>query len=267
MAIQEHPYYGSFGYHVSSFFAASSRFGTPEELKELIDAAHNMGESADRFSRLAGGLSAELDGDLRISANEIVSYYMMPPLLAAFREHHPGVAFEMVVTNHASSLNKREADLALRMFRPTQPDLVATRLPDLQLGFFARRDYLERHGAPRTLNELMTHTLIGFDETPTFIEVAADMGVSISRNNFQLRTEHMPLHIALMRAGAGIGVTHVGIAGSYPELVRVLPQAPLPALEFWCICHSDLKLNPRVTAMMRFVREWFGEDPYAMVLS
>ena len=45
MAIQEHPYYGSFGYHVSSFFAASSRFGTPEELKELIDAAHAAGIS------------------------------------------------------------------------------------------------------------------------------------------------------------------------------------------------------------------------------
>ncbi len=43
MAIQEHPYYGSFGYHVSSFFGASSRFGTPEELKELIDTAHSMG--------------------------------------------------------------------------------------------------------------------------------------------------------------------------------------------------------------------------------
>jgi 1,4-alpha-glucan branching enzyme len=43
MAIQEHPYYGSFGYHVSNFFAVSSRFGTPEELKELIDTAHGMG--------------------------------------------------------------------------------------------------------------------------------------------------------------------------------------------------------------------------------
>ena len=43
MAIQEHPYYGSFGYHVSSFFAPSSRFGTPDELKQLIDEAHNMG--------------------------------------------------------------------------------------------------------------------------------------------------------------------------------------------------------------------------------
>ena len=43
MAIQEHPYYGSFGYHVSSFYAASSRFGTPEELKSLIDRAHELG--------------------------------------------------------------------------------------------------------------------------------------------------------------------------------------------------------------------------------
>ncbi len=43
MAVQEHPYYGSFGYHVSSFFAPSSRFGTPEDLKSLIDAAHRQG--------------------------------------------------------------------------------------------------------------------------------------------------------------------------------------------------------------------------------
>ena len=47
MAIQEHPYYGSFGYHVSNFFAVSSRFGTPEELKMLIDEAHSDGHSSD----------------------------------------------------------------------------------------------------------------------------------------------------------------------------------------------------------------------------
>src|SRR5690554_6535939 len=43
MAVQEHPYYGSFGYHVSNFFAASSRFGTPNDLKSLVDTAHGMG--------------------------------------------------------------------------------------------------------------------------------------------------------------------------------------------------------------------------------
>ena len=43
MAIAEHPYYGSFGYHVSNFFAVSSRFGTPDDFKKLVDAAHGMG--------------------------------------------------------------------------------------------------------------------------------------------------------------------------------------------------------------------------------
>lgn len=67
---------------------------------------------------------------------------------------------------------------------------------------------------------------------------------------------------ALMRAGAGIGATHAGLAARYPELVRVLPGVPLPALEFWCVCHRDLRLNPRVRALMRFAGEWFGDDPY-----
>jgi DNA-binding transcriptional LysR family regulator len=233
----------------------------------LVDAAMRMGESADHFSRLASGLSAELDGDLRISANEIVGHYLLPQLLTAFRERHPGVSLEMVITNQASNLNKREADVALRMFRPTQPDLVVSRLPDMELGFYAARDYLKRHGEPETMDELMAHSLIGFDQYSTFIDGAAGMGVSLEREAFPLRTDHMLLHIALMRAGAGVGATHVGIGEGYPELVRVLPQAPLPTLEFWCVCHRDLRLNPRVQALMRFIREWFGEDPYHSVLS
>ncbi len=238
-----------------------------EQGEGLVDAAMRMGESAEHFSRLVSGLSAELDGDLRITANEIVGYYLLPPLLAAFRERHPGVSLEMVITNQASNLNKREADVALRMFRPTQPDLVVSRLPDLELGFFAARDYLNRHGTPETLEALMAHPLIGFDQDSTFIEAAAEMGISLERDAFPLRTDHMLLHIALMRSGAGIGATHVGIGQSYPELVRILPQSPLPTLEFWCVCHRDLRLNPRVQALMRFMREWFGEDPYHAVLS
>ncbi|KAA3620342.1 MAG: LysR family transcriptional regulator [Proteobacteria bacterium] len=237
-----------------------------EQGESLVEAAVAMGDSADRFSRLASGLSAELDGDLRISANEIVGYYLLPPLLARFRESHPGVRFELVITNRASSLSKREADVALRMFRPNQPDLVISRLPDLELGFFARRDYLARRGVPETFDELKAHTLIGFDEDPTFIEASARMGVDVGRDDFALRTDHMPLHIALMRAGAGIGATHVGIASAYPELVRILPQAPLPRLEFWSVCHRDLQLNPRVRALMRFIREWLGVEPYREVL-
>ena len=67
---------------------------------------------------------------------KLLVYIFLPEAIAAFVHEHPKVHVETVITNQASSLNKREADIALRMFCPTQPDLVARRLPDMKLGFF-----------------------------------------------------------------------------------------------------------------------------------
>ncbi|MEJ2631995.1 MAG: LysR family transcriptional regulator [Acidihalobacter sp.] len=237
-----------------------------EQGEALVAAAMQMDDAADRFARLAAGLSEVLEGDVRISANEIVGYHLLPPLIAAFRREHPGVAIEVLISNRASSLSKREADIALRMFHPSQAGLVAMRLPDMELGLFAHRDYLERNGTPAFADELGQHTLIGFDENPEFIQGAAKAGVGLSREDFALRSDCLPLHLALMRAGAGIGVTHAGIAAGYPELLRVLAQAPLPTLEFWCVYHRDVRFNPRIRALARFIREWFAEDPYRALL-
>ncbi|MFT4561727.1 MAG: DNA-binding transcriptional LysR family regulator [Gammaproteobacteria bacterium] len=139
----------------------------------LVAAASDMGESAELFSRLASGLSEELSGDVRISANEIVGVYLLPTAIAAFKKKHPNVNIEIVISNLSSSLSKREADIALRMFRPTQPDFVARRLPDLEIGLFAHADYLSEHGEPTTIEEVLSCTLIGFDENRDFINSAA----------------------------------------------------------------------------------------------
>lgn len=69
MAIQEHPYYGSFGYHVSSFFAASSRFGTPEELKQLIDEAHQNGIAVIMDIVHSHAVKNEVEGLARIDGS------------------------------------------------------------------------------------------------------------------------------------------------------------------------------------------------------
>ena len=74
MAIQEHPYYGSFGYHVSSFFAASSRFGTPDELKALIDAAHEMGIAVIMDIVHSHAVKNEVEGLGRFDGAYTVSY-------------------------------------------------------------------------------------------------------------------------------------------------------------------------------------------------
>ena len=129
--------------------------------EKLIESAQTMGEASDFFQRQISGLSEELEGDIRISANEIVGIYLLPAALANFREKHPKVHIEIEITNQTTSLTKRDADIALRMYRPTQPDLTVRRLPDLPLGFFASKNYLEQHGTPSTPESFIQHNIIG----------------------------------------------------------------------------------------------------------
>ena len=234
--------------------------------QSLVDAATRMDDAADLFARQVSGLSVELTGTVRISVNEIVGIYLLPPAMAAFREQHPGVQIEMVISNEASSLSKREADIALRMFRPTQPDLVAKRLPDMPLGFYAHRDYVARYGEPASFDDFKSHSVIGYDENREFIEGAAHLGYVLTREDFALRTDHLLAQINLCRAGAGITGTHVALASQWPELQRIMTWVPLPDLEFWIVCHSDVQFSSRIRAVVQFLSDWFAEDPYRQVM-
>lgn len=234
--------------------------------QSLMEAAGRMDEAADLFSRQVTGLDVQLEGDIRISVNEILGIFLLPPAIAAYRKQHPGVHIEIVITNQTSSLNKREADIALRMYRPTQPELVARRLPDLELGFYAHRDYIKKHGIPDSMETFRQHTIIGFDEATDFIEGAGQMGYRFTRDHFALRTDHLLAQINLLRAGAGIAGTHVGLAERWPELQRILEWVPLPPLEFWVVCHGDTQYNARIRSVQQFLIAWFADDPYRHVI-
>ncbi|MDH5394524.1 MAG: LysR family transcriptional regulator [Gammaproteobacteria bacterium] len=232
------------------------------EGSKLVEAATQMSAAADLFQRQASGLSHELQGDVRISANEIVGIYLLPPAIAAFSKQHPAVHVDIVISNQVTSLSKRDADIALRMFRPSQPDLVAKRLADMALGFYAHKDYINAHGEPTSMEQFQSHTVIGYDEDRGFIEGAAELGYHLARDNFALRTDHLLAQINLGRSGAGIFATHVELARQWPELVPVMQWVKLPALQFWLVCHSDVQHNSRIRELMLFLADWFKDEPY-----
>ncbi len=230
--------------------------------EKLVAAALDMDVAADQFQRHVSGLSETLSGDIRISANEVVGTYLLPAALVAFRKQHPLVQIELEINNKSSNLSKREADIALRMYRPTQPDLVARRLPDLELAFYASVDYVKTHGEPEDIESLKKHSLICFDEDMAFIDGASQMGYQLFPADFAFRTDDMLAQIQLARAGGGIIGTHVGIAAAYPELQRILSWLPLPPLEFWLVCHSDTQYNLRIRELISFLGAWFAKDVY-----
>lgn len=237
-----------------------------ESGRALMEAAAAMEQAAERFDRQVSGLSEVLQGDVRISANDIVGTYLLPPAIKALRDRHPGLQVEIVISNRASNLNKREADIALRMFRPTQADLVARRLPDMELGFYAHRDHPAAQQPPETIEQFLEHDIIGMDEGMDFIEGGRQMGYEFVRDHFALRTDALVTSVQLCRAGAGIGGLHVGLARHWPEMVRILEWVSLPKLEFWLVCHHDVQYNSRIRTVMGFLGDWFAEDPYRHAL-
>jgi len=229
-----------------------------EQAARLLDSAQAMEVAAQRFSRQVAGMDEVLRGDIRISVSEIIGVYYLPEAIAQFQALHPDVDFEIVLSNEASSLNKREADIALRMFRPLQSDLLCRRLPDIALGFFARQDYLHCDGDSITTEQLGNYRFIGYDADTSMIEGARAHGVELTRHSFSLRSDSLMMQLALIQAGAGFGVTHVHVAQSLPGVVQFLKQLPIAPLEFWCVCHSDVQYNLRVMTAMRFFSDWFA---------
>ncbi|WP_434362436.1 LysR family transcriptional regulator [Parasalinivibrio latis] len=233
-----------------------------DEGSHLVEAAGLMSQAADQFSRIAMSNDFILAGDIRISANEIVGHYLLPEAIAAFQREHPEISCETVIDNRATNLSKRDADIAIRMFQPLQPDLVCRRLPDMPLGFFAHKDYISKYGKPATLADLRHHRMIGFDQVTSFIDQAAKLGFDLQRGHFQIRSDSLVQHIYHMKAGAGIAVTHKGLAAKFEEIYEVAPNTPLPVLPVYLTAHQDVSRHIRLRTFMRFLGDWFNEKGY-----
>ena len=205
-----------------------------------------MAAAAAALGRTASGEAAADRGAVRITASDVVGCEVLPPILATFHAEHPDIAIELALTNRNEDLARRDADIAVRMVRPTQSGLVARRIGSSRIGLYAHRDYLAHFGAPRSLADLPGHCMIGFDRDNRTFQNAGDLARGLKREDFGFRCDNDLAQLAALRAGAGIGGCQENIARRTPELVAVLPNAIQYALEVWLVMHEDLKATRSV---------------------
>jgi DNA-binding transcriptional LysR family regulator len=210
--------------------------------------AEAMESTAASLERAATSQGEGVRGVVRISASEVIGVEVLPPIVARLREAHPALKVELVLTNRVQDLLRREADIAVRMVRPKQEQLVARHIGQIELGFHAHKDYLARHGTPRKMEEITAHAVIGYDQPSTFVRNAGKALPGYGRETFSLRTDSDLGQLALIRAGAGIGICQVGLARRNDALVRVMPRTFSMKLETWVTMHEDLRHSPRCRA-------------------
>jgi DNA-binding transcriptional LysR family regulator len=222
---------------------------------DLLTPAREMERAARALALAAAGKSETMSGTVRVTASVMMAHHVLPPMVARIRDALPEVAIELVATDATDNLHFREADIAVRMFRPDQLDVVTKHLGDLPLGLYGAVSYLDRAGRPRTEAELLAHRFVGYDRDDRIIRGFRAMGHDVSRDFFGTRTDAQAVNWELVRAGCGLGIGQVLLGERDPAVERVLPDLPLPVLPVWLTAHEAMRRTPRIRRVWEMLEE------------
>ncbi len=225
----------------------------------LLEPAHRMRDAMRQIALNAAGRDTRLHGTIRITSSLFMSQYVLPPILARLRTLEPEIRIDLVPSDTSENLLYREADIAVRMYRPTQLDIVARKLGEMKMGVFAARSYLDRAGRPGQPEDLLRHDLIGYDRNELIVKTMRQMGWPAHRDWFTTRCDNQTVYWALVRAGCGIGSCQADVARADPEIEEVLPDMDIPSLPVWLAAHEELYHTPRIKRVWRILAE--GLDP------
>jgi DNA-binding transcriptional LysR family regulator len=222
--------------------------------------AEAMAAAAEALARTASGEAQAETGVVRITASEVMGVEVLPAILAAFHEAHPGITLELALSNRQEDLLRRDADIAVRMVRPTQDALFARRVGAVPVRLYAHKRYLAAHGAPDSLRS-PGHSAVGFDRDVATLRALEALQLPLNREMFAFRSDSDLAQLAAVRAGFGVGGCQTGIARRDPDLVPVLEHAFSFDMEVWVAMHEDLKTTRR----MRLVFDALAEGLTAYV--
>ena len=212
----------------------------------LYPAALEMQDAARKLSLLAAGQSQLLTGTVRITASVVFSHYSLPPVISAIRQAEPDIQIELAASDSSENLLFREADIAVRMYQPTQDDVIARKLGEIKTGLFAHNSYLDRRGMPQGFTDIDSHDFIGFDRNTLIIDSMRRFGITRTRNDFPLRCDDQAVYWELAKAGCGIGATQFRLGLEASGMVQVLPDLPLERLPVWLVAAKALRQTPRI---------------------
>jgi DNA-binding transcriptional LysR family regulator len=212
----------------------------------LLGSARSMRLAASEMELRAAGHGKNLGGAVRIATSVAVATHHLPAIASKLRVEYPQIGLDIVPDDESSNLLFREADIAVRMYRPTQLELVAQHLGDFHLGAFAGRKYVERRGLPQCVEEILEHEVVGFDRQTVMIEAFRRGGLPIERDWFKVRVDDQAVYWQLVRAGCGIGFAQCTVGRTDPEVAEVPVDFGLPVLPVWLTAHEAVRRTPRV---------------------
>lgn len=212
---------------------------------ELLDHVRAMASGANMVLLAASGQSQSVEGQVRITASDMMSAYVLPPILRGLSRMAPLLEIDVVADNSIGDLVRREADIAIRHARPDQPNLLTRRVRDEVMRFYASCAYLDVYGEPKT-DDLSGHQIISFVGVDRMLGYLRPVGLDLTKANFRLSSSSQFVAWEMARSGLGMMIMTDRIAEKFPEFVAVLNEIEAFTIPTWLVAHRELRTSRRI---------------------
>jgi DNA-binding transcriptional LysR family regulator len=226
----------------------------------LVEHADAMAAAADAMTLAAAGRSQDIRGRVTISAGDIVSAYVLPDLVARIRKKAPQITIVIAASNTISDLPRREADIAIRHVRPSEPDLIARLAREMTARFYAAEAWVARHGMPASVEDIRDTELLGFEPAERFVEHLKGLGLVAAPERLPILSESAVVIWEMLRRGLGVGMMLSEVADRTEGIVRLLPELPGTPVPCWLVSHRELRTNRRVRLVFETLAEGLQLD-------
>ncbi|MBP2299219.1 LysR family transcriptional regulator [Azospirillum picis] len=228
---------------------------------ELHRVALKMEEDLAAAARLLSGRDTQIRGSLRVTTIDILTLYVLPRHLAAFRRLHPALRVDVMTAEASLSLTRREADVAIRATAKPPENLIGRAVSGLAFAVYGSVAYLdgaERAGKPS--DDPDRHDWVGLDDSFNYTMMAQWVERNVPPDRIGLRVNSVTAVVEAVRAGYGLGLLPCGIADPSPDFRRLGPVVSDGDSRIWLLTHADLRHMGRVRAFMDFMADAFVKD-------
>jgi len=242
------------GLGVTLFERVGKRLVLTETGRGLLEYARSMAAAADAMALAAEGRSQDVTGRVVISATDAFSAYLLPEIIEHIRASAPQITIVVTATDSLSDLRRREADIAIRHVRPTEPELIGRLVAEMTAHFYAADDWVARHGLPRTVADIGKIDLLGFEPVEQFVEHLGRAGIAITADQCRIVSANAVTLWEMTRRGLGVGLMLRECAERMPGLLR-LPGVPGIPVPVWLVTHRELHTSRRVRVVFDVIAE------------
>ena len=219
----------------------------------LVERAQQVERAASGFSEASAALARDTTGTVRITTQEIFGFSLLAPMLRELHERHPEILIELDDSQEFRDLGEGEADIALRSaYGELGAGVVGRRLCDDDWTLYCSREYADRHGIPRTRDDLKKHAIIG-GGGKLWLHYEAWLRSLGLEGQVAMHHATSTGLLSAVRSGFGIAVLPCVVADAEPDLVRCIPPRSNHSRSMWLLTHERVRHTPRVRVVIDFL--------------